>query len=136
MMTDNESAIADVKTWIGTQVGDYRNSFRNHLDGKHCQTVDELRQEAETYIKNNPLIFTAYREESKDEIEQWKDVLEDKIAIHGENIASSLEEDLHTKILEDMSAEELDGLISYSIGFFNTLPTESMLLDLNGLAKC
>ena len=124
-VTDNEWAILDVKNWIGIQIGDYRSNFRKYIDSKDYQTVDELKQEAENYMKSNPLILTANREESKDEIEQWKDLVEDRIAIYGENITSNLEEE-HTELLEDMSTEELDGLISYNIEFFNTYPIDTI----------
>ena len=125
-MTDNEWIALEVKIWISTQIGDYRNKFRTHIDSINYQTLDELKQEAENYMKNNPLILTANREESKDEIEQWKDLLEDRIAIDGENITSILEEDLHTELLEDMSAEELDDLIAYNIEFLNTYPIDTI----------
>ena len=128
-MTDNEWIALEVKIWISTQIGDYRNKFRTHIDSINYRTLDELKQETENYIKNNPLTFTVAREQNKiyeDEIEEWKDIFEDRIAIHGENISSILEEDLPTELLEDMSSEELDDLIAYNIEFLNTYPIDTI----------
>jgi len=130
-MTDNELMVCEVKTWMGIQTGNYRNKFRTHIDSINYQTLDELKQETENYIKNNPLTFTVAREEKKqltdeDEIEQWKDIFEDRIAIHGENILSTVEEDLQQALIEDMCTEELDDLIAYNIELFNTYPIDTI----------
>ena len=132
-ITDNEWIALEVKIWISTQIGDYRNKFRTHIDSRNYQTLDELKQETENYIKNNPLTFTVAREEKKqltdeDEIKQWKDIFEDRVAIHGESILSIVEEDLQQELIEDMSVEELDDLIAYNIELFNTYPIDTMAL--------
>ncbi len=129
VMIDNELMVCDVKTWMGIQIGDYRNKFRTHIDSINYQTLDELKQETENYIKSNPLIFTVSREENKiDEIEQWKNIFEDRVAIHGESILSIVEEDLQQELIEEMSVEELDDLIACNIDFFNTYPIDTLYL--------
>lgn len=132
VMTDNELMVCDVKVWMRIQIGNYINKFRTHIDNKDYQTLDELKQEAEDYITNKPLMFTIDREhemllEDENKIEQWKNILEDRVAFHGELLTSTLEEHLREELIAEMSTEELNDLFAYNIEFFNEYPIDSLL---------